>query len=128
MGAFRRRRSQRWGSCNAMGSPAVEVEQFIQENGLDDLHRGERECLFLCRQIGVTVLLTDDMAVREAAKRLKLTPVGSLGIVVRAYQQEHIPRMDAEHHITALYEVSSLFVTRTIVELAIQQLRQHSQK
>jgi len=29
----------------------------------------------------------------------------------------------AERHITDLYDVSSLFVTRTIVELTIEQLR-----
>jgi predicted nucleic acid-binding protein len=106
----------------------VAVEQFIRRNAMETLHSGERECLFLCRHIGVTVLLTDDLAVRDAAKRLALTPVGSLGVVVRAYWQERISLTDAERHILALYEVSSLFVTQTIVELAIQQLRQHSQK
>ena len=78
--------------------------------------------------MGVPILLTDDLAVREAAKRLKLTPVGSLGIVVRAYQSGHISLADAEHHIADLYDVSTLFVTRTIVELAIGQLQRHAKQ
>lgn len=102
--------------------PQGEVTRFVQENGLADLHAGECECLYLCQRIGVPILLTDDLAVREAAKHLKLTPVGSLGIVVKAYQLGHIALADAEHHIAALHDVSSLFVTRTIVELAIKQL------
>lgn len=102
----------------------AEVTRFVQENGLEYLHLGERECLCLCRQMGVSILLTDDLAVREAAKRLTLTPVGSLGIVVRAYRLGHISLADAERHITALYDVSSLFVTRAIVELAIEHLHQ----
>lgn len=105
-----------------------EVTQFIQKNGLEDLHAGERECLYLCQRVGVPILLTDDLAVREAAKRLKLTPVGSLGIVVRAYQLGRISLTDAERHIADLYDVSTLFVTRTIVELAIEQLHRHAKQ
>ena len=102
-------------------SPAS-VRQFIDQHGLERLQLGEQECLFLCQQLGVTVLLTDDLAVREAAKRLRLIPVGSLGVIVRAYRVGQLSLADAEHHLTDLYTVSSLFVTRAIVELAIEQL------
>lgn len=100
------------------------VMQFIQQNGLERLHAGEQECLFLCQHSGVSVLLTDDLAVREATKRLRLTPVGSLGIIVRAYRVGQISLADAERHLNDLDVISSLFVTRAIVELAIEQLRQ----
>ena len=33
---------------------------------------------------------------------------------------------DAERYIADLYDVSSLFVTRDIVDLAIEQLRKHA--
>jgi predicted nucleic acid-binding protein len=102
-------------------SPA-EVVQFVRANKLEDLHTGERECLCVCQQAGVSVLLSDDLAAREAAKRLRLTPVGSLGIVVKAYQAGRISLSDAERHIADLHDVSTLFVTRAIVELAIEQL------
>lgn len=106
--------------------PRSEVTRFIQKNGLEDLHAGECECLYLCQQIGVSILLTDDLSVREKAKRLNLTPVGSLAIVVRVYHLGHISLAEAERHLTDLYDVSSLFVTRAIVELAVEQLRKHS--
>jgi predicted nucleic acid-binding protein len=101
------------------------VIQFIQQNSLERLHAGEQECLFLCQQSGVSVLLTDDLAVREAAKRLRLTPVGSLGIIVRAYRLGHLSLTDAERRLNDLDAISSLFVTRAIVELAIKQLHKH---
>ncbi len=104
-------------------SPA-EVDRFILDNCLDDLHAGERQCLYLCQQIQVPLILTDDLAVRDAAKQLQLTPVGSLGIVVRAYRQGLITLTEAELAITQLYDVSSLYVTPAIVELAIEQLHQ----
>lgn len=101
------------------------VMPFIQQNSLERLQAGEQECLFLCQHIGVSVLLTDDLAVREAAKRLHLTPVGSLGIIVRAYRVGQLSLADAERHLNDLDVVSSLFVTRAIVELAIEQLHKH---
>jgi predicted nucleic acid-binding protein len=116
------------GNVQQHSLPQEDVAQFIQKNGLEDLHAGERECLYLCQRVGVPILLTNDLAVREAAKRLKLTPVGSLGIVVRAYQAGRISLTDAEHYIADLYDVSSLFVTRTIVELAIEQLHRHTKR
>ena len=103
--------------------PEGALQQFVVANRLQGLHRGELECLFLCGHLDVSLLLTDDLAVRNAAHRLELTPVGSLGIVVRTYRRGHITLAAAEQHIEDLYQVRSLFVTRAIVELAIEQLR-----
>lgn len=106
--------------------PRTKVTRFVHERRLLDLHAGERECLFLCQQICVPLLLTDDLAVRKAAKNLGLTPVGSLGVLVKAYRLGHVSLAEAEHLIANLYDVSTLFVTRAIVELAIEQLHERS--
>jgi predicted nucleic acid-binding protein len=100
-----------------------EVTRFTAEHSLERLQAGERESLLLCSQLGVSVLLTDDLAVRRTAKVLGLTAVGSLGIVARAYKMGWIPIDAAEHHLRELYSVSSLFVTQAIVDLAIERLR-----
>jgi hypothetical protein len=104
-------------------APQFEVAQFVRENNLTELHAGERECLYLCREKGITTLLTDDLAVRDAAKRLSIVPVGSLGIVVMAYKRKDISLQHAERYIADLYDESSLFVTRDIADMAIEQLR-----
>jgi len=98
------------------------INQFTTEKGLKKLDAGERECLYLCRQISVPLILTDDLAVRDAANLLNIIPVGSLGIVVKAYKSEQISLSEAERIINALYDISSLFVTRAIVEIAIKEL------
>jgi len=98
-----------------------EVNQFIEQSKIVELHAGEQECLLLCQAKKITILLTDDMAVRNAAKRLDVIPVGSLG--VKAYERGKISLQDAEHYIENLYSISSLFVTRTIADLAIEKLR-----
>jgi len=103
--------------------PHSEVDQFVEDNKITELHAGERECLFLCRTKSIAILLTDDMAVRDAAKRLDLIPVGSLGVIVKVYERGQISLEDAEDYIGNLYSISSLFVTRTIADLAIEKLR-----
>jgi predicted nucleic acid-binding protein len=102
--------------------PRSEAAQFLAENDVAKLHAGEQECLCLCLHRSITTLLTDDMAVRDAAKRLGIIPVGSLGIIVMAHKRAMISREDAEQGIADLYDVSSLFVTRDIVDLAVAQL------
>jgi predicted nucleic acid-binding protein len=114
------------GTVHRYKLPRAEVEQFVQEHGLEDFHGGERECLYLCRKARVSILLTDDLAVRDVAKQLNLTPVGSLGVVAKAYRLGYVSLVDAERHIADLYDVSSLFVTRAIVDLAVGQLRERS--
>jgi len=88
------------------------------------LHRGELESLTLCRVTATGLLLTDDLAARKAAQLLGIRPVGSLGVIVRAYYQSRLSLPEAEDAIEKLHGASTLFVTRTIVDLAIAQLRQ----
>ena len=99
------------------------VVRFVAENGFGHLHAGEQESLYLCHRDGLPLLLTDDLAVREAAERQRIRPVGSLGIVVRAYRTGQISPGEAERFLNELYDTSTLFVTRAIVELALKQLR-----
>lgn len=101
------------------------VSAFRDFNGLNHLQAGELHALHACRTVGTDIILTDDLAVRRAADKFGITPVGSVGIVARAYRQGLIPLSEAELTINQLYRTSSLFVTRAIVELAIEQLRRH---
>ncbi|NLF06677.1 MAG: hypothetical protein GX594_01685 [Pirellulaceae bacterium] len=102
---------------------AALLRPFIKEYGLDRLHPGESECLFLCRRIDVPLLLADDLAARDAARRQGIRSVGSLGIVVRAFHLGRLSLAEAEGRIRRLHRVSSLFVTQAIADLAIEQLR-----
>jgi len=102
------------------------VADFILDNNLAHLHSGECECLYLCQQINIFTLLTDDLSAREAAKKLNRQPVGSLGIIVKAYKMGRLSLPLAEQYLHELYMTSTLFVTKAIVNIAIQQLHQQS--
>jgi len=100
-----------------------EVSDFINRHGLNNLHSGERDCLYLCQEFCIDTILTDDLAVRDAAKNLGITPVGSLGIVARLFKEQFIPLDQAEKFLLNLYQTSSLYVTKTLVDLVIEELR-----
>jgi predicted nucleic acid-binding protein len=102
---------------------AAEVLRFTERSALERLQVGERECLLLCSQLDVPLLLTDDLAARDAARSLGITPVGSLGVVARAFRHGLIAADDAERRLLALAGSSTLFVTPAIVELALEELR-----
>ncbi|WP_022836913.1 hypothetical protein [Salisaeta longa] len=103
-----------------------DVQAFIDQESLDDLQYGEQACLWLLAQQEDSLVLTDDLAVRDAVKERGGTPVGSLGIVVRAYRAECIDLDRAERLLRRLHEDSTLFVTEAIVDLAVEQLRRRS--
>ena len=106
-------------------NPSI-VNEIRAEPVVKDLHDGEIEAIGLCRELSIGLLLTDDLAARIAAQKLGIRPVGSLGIVVRAAVDGHIGVAEAERWLHQLHHVSSLFVTGAIVDLAIEQLRQHT--
>ena len=54
------------------------VMNYVRSMQLDSLHLGEQHSLYLCHRIGISTLLTDDLAVRRIAKKLGLIPVGTL--------------------------------------------------
>ena len=95
---------------------------FVLEKKLVNIHLGEAECLFWCAKEGIALILTDDLSVRDAAKALNIKPVGSLGIVVRAFRDNKITLDIARKTLYELYRNSTLFVSWTIVEMAIEQL------
>ena len=69
------------------------------------------------------LLLTDDLAARDAARRLAIMPVGSLGVIVRVFRLDRVSLEEAERLLRRLRDDTTLFVTPTIVDLAIEQLR-----
>ncbi len=100
-------------------------QEFVVLPELRGLQNGELECLWLCVHQPCGFLLTDDLAVREQARSFGVTPVGSLGVVVRAARLGMLDLQEAEVCLRALYTSSSLFVTQAIVEMAIEQLKRY---
>lgn len=98
----------------------TEIDQFAATSNLQLLHAGEQGALLLAERLHVRLFLTDDLAAREAAKTIGLQPVGSLGLIVRAYAEGELDVDSVILRLRALQEKSSLYVTGQIVETAIK--------
>ncbi|HYG73630.1 MAG TPA: hypothetical protein VEK08_01255 [Planctomycetota bacterium] len=101
---------------------SAEVDAFAQLKRINNLHGGERSALALCEKSGAKIILTDDLAVRNIAGTLKLTPIGTLGIVFRACRDGRKTIEQGKQLILQLEGKSTLFVTPGLVQFALQQL------
>jgi predicted nucleic acid-binding protein len=102
---------------------SAQVQSLVDRTGLHHLQKGECECLSFLDIQDPDLLLTDDLAVRDAVDELGGTPVGSLGVVVRACRENWIDIDEAERLLRQLHEASTLFVTEALIEIAIDQLQ-----
>jgi predicted nucleic acid-binding protein len=63
---------------------------------LADLDEGEAEVIALALELGADRVLLDDLDGRRLARRVGLTPVGTLGVLLAARQKGKIPSLRAE--------------------------------
>ncbi len=95
-------------------------EQHPESAALDP---GERAALAVASE-REAILLTDDLAAREAAEEHCIDVHGSLGVITIAHARGLVDRDEAATLMRALHRETSLFVTEAIVERAIQKLKQ----
>jgi predicted nucleic acid-binding protein len=86
-----------------------------------ELDPGERAALAMANE-REAVLLTDDLAARDAAVEHSIDVHGSLGVIAIAYAHGLVDRDEAATLMRALQRETSLFVTEAIVERAIRKL------
>lgn len=84
---------------------------------------GELQALCLCAKLGKKLFLTDDLEAREAGKELGFEVHGSVGIIARAYKMGMIGLGDAEIALNDLYFASKLFISKAIIDEAIEKLK-----
>ena len=94
-----------------LGVPVIQKHTPAQGNWrngerFSHLHGGEREALRLCEELDIPLLLTDDLAAREAAVGVGVTPVGSVGIVAKSHVAGMIDISEAERALRQLGVVS----------------------
>jgi len=102
------------------GDDIKNIKERVKDFKLD---KGELQALSLCNKLKKEIFLTDDLDAREAGKSLGLQVHGSVGVIVRAYREKLVDLKEAEEILNALYEVSKLFITKAIIEEAIEGLR-----
>lgn len=83
-----------------------------------DLDPGETAALAVASERSA-VLLTDDLAARDAAEDINVEVHGSIGVIVLAYTRGELTKSKAAELMRALQTETSLFITDAIVERGI---------
>jgi len=97
------------------------VETDESRVGTQKLDAGERAAIAVAEERGV-VLLTDDLAAREAASDAGVEVHGSIGVIALGHARRVLDRDEAASLMRALQRETSLFVTEAVVEHGIQML------
>ena len=97
------------------------VEADESRVGTAKLDAGERAAIAVAEERGV-VLLTDDLAAREAASDAGVGVHGSIGVIALGHARRLLDRDEAASLMRALQREASLFVTEAVVEHGIQML------
>ena len=87
----------------------------------EELDAGERAAIAVAEERGV-ILLSDDLAARDAASDMGVEVRGSIGIVALGYGRGLLDGDEAAMRMRALQRETSLFVTEAVVERGIQML------
>ena len=115
---------------NAIGTwiitKQVEPETDAEFRFLDTnvkLGSGEKEALKLSRQLNASHLIADDREARRVSRILRIKPIGTIGILVRALRQDLIAEGEALQIIDDLvkvgFRISSAVYRRILDELGI---------
>lgn len=83
-----------------------------------DLDPGETAALAVASERSA-VLLTDDLAARDAAEDLEVEVHGSIGVIVLAYTRGEVTKSKAADLMRALQTETSLFITDAVVKRGI---------
>ena len=113
---------ERGGVPDAMSDLSYELVKAdagrVESEALD---AGERAALAVTRE-HTAVLLTDDLAAREAASDAGVEVHGSVGVIALGHARGVLDRDEAASLMPALQRETSLFVAETIVEHGIRML------
>ncbi|MEK6983317.1 MAG: hypothetical protein AABX33_01990 [Nanoarchaeota archaeon] len=88
------------------------------------LDLGESQSIALALQEKVDYFLTDDLDARTVASVHNVEAHGTVGIILRAFREKIINKGVAIKKVNELYKVSSLFITKDLVNQIIKAINE----
>ena len=87
------------------------------------LQEADRAVLALALDVQARTVLTDDLDMREACRRLGITPVGTVGLLFRGFATNQLDRAGLERAIRLLFDESTLHLSPAFRSYILDRLR-----
>jgi uncharacterized protein len=128
-----------WSELNAKGKRwpgSMEVEnstwtsrRSVQDQPLitalsRDLDRGESESIALAVELKADLVLLDEREARHAARRLGLSIMGVIGILLLAHSRHEIDHL--KPHLDALRQKANFYINDQLYQMVLEQVRESS--
>lgn len=91
-----------------------------------ELDLAEAEAIAICKARKINLFLTDDLDARIAATVQGLEPHGSVGVILRAFRECILTKEQTTKALKGLETNSTLFITRSLVQQAIDAVNKYS--
>ena len=88
------------------------------------LHAGEREALILCLQYSGCILLTDDTAVRLAAKAVNVQTHGTIGVLIRSVRRHLRTKTEVLTLMSSIPQRSTLHIRPAFLADVIREIEE----
>ncbi|MBI5347029.1 MAG: hypothetical protein HZB66_00270 [Candidatus Aenigmarchaeota archaeon] len=122
---------------NAPGKEEIQKTSFIKLKELSpcskdlaillgkrySIDMGEAQAITLCKQEKIPLFLTDDLDARTVAKSIVIETHGTVGILLRSFQEKLITKKEAIKAVEALRSDSTLFITNDLVKRIISEIQ-----
>ena len=92
------------------------------------LDLGESQSIALALQEKSDYFLTDDLEARTVANVHGIEAHGTVGIILRAFREKIINKETAIKKVNELYNVSSLFITKDIIDGVVKAINEFMKK
>lgn len=104
---------------------AYKKDQKLIETFLEHyiLSQADASVLALAKRLGAEIVFTDDLDLRDAVKSQKMTPVGTIGILLRAHREGYLSMGDINGALDDLLDRSSLYITGGLMAMAKRAVR-----
>jgi len=87
-----------------------------------NIHMPEYSLIELSEKLNIKTILTDDLDFRNYITTLKITPVGTIGILIKAYTHKIISKVELTNIIKKIFIVSSLFLSDIFKDYILQKI------
>lgn len=92
------------------------------------LDLGKAQAIALALQERVDLFITDDLDARTVANVHSIEAHGTVGIILKAFREKIINKETALKKVNELYTVSSLFITKDLIEYIIKSIKEFKKR